>query len=252
VDLAEASGATYVGASEAGPAHVLVVADSGNRGELVAIDAEDGLVVGRGRLPLDPAVSDDLEGFSRIDDRYVALTSGGRVFEFGRKGLMEFVAAAKPYAIGKIGAKDDLICQSAMATNCGRNWEGLCLRATTPAKGECAGFAASNRDGELVCLVREDGRLRADPARVIAITRGEALTGCAIVGDVVYAGTNLFDAARVYRVTGFDRPGKVEVEPLGSLGSGFPEAIAASPTGDIYRFSDLAARPSSMDRFGCR
>jgi hypothetical protein len=234
------------------PAHVVVVADSGHQGGFAILDATSGDELGRGQLPLDRAVSDDLEGFAQQGEAYVALTSGGRVFEFRRQGLAAFARAAAPYPLAEVGATDDLVCRSPMATNCGRNWEGLCLRARAPASGACVGFAAAKRDGQLVCLVRERGKLRADPSRVIPITRREALTGCAIVGEVLYAGTNLLDASRVYRVTGFDRPARAEVVSLGSLGSGFPEAIAAGPAGQLYRFSDLGSAPSSMDRFTCR
>src|SRR5690606_8427586 len=135
---------------------------------------------------------------------------------------------------------------------CGRNWEGLCLLPRVPAAGQCAGFAASKRDGQLVCLVWQDDRLAADPTRVIPVTHGEALSGCTIAGDRLFAGTNLVDTSKVYRVTGCAAPATAKVEVVGRLGSGFPEAIAATTDGALYRFSDTSVRPSAMDRYLCR
>jgi hypothetical protein len=249
VDLAEASGAHHVAASGDTPAHVVVVGDSGTAGAFVVVDAESGAELGRGNLPLDRDASDDLEGFSRSGERYVALTSGGRARHFRRTALDRFELVAKSYPIAE--PDGDLACRSGRETNCGRNWEGLCLLPQPPAAGACAGFAASKRDGELVCLIWQGDRLRADPARTIAVTGKEALTGCAIDGDVLFAGSNLFGASMTYRVTGFADPAAATVTPIAPLGTGFPEAIAAAD-GVIYRFSDLATRPSAMDRFRCR
>jgi hypothetical protein len=251
VDLAEASGAVHVGAAGGVPAHVVVVADSGNAGAFAVIDARDGSELGRGALPLDRLASDDHEGFARAGDVWVALTSSGRARYYQRRGLIGFVLERRAQPIGPIDG--DLVCREGRSINCGRNWEGLCLRDPPPtSQGACAGFAASKRDGELVCLYWRDGVLRADPTRAIAVAGREALTGCAFGdADTVYAGTNLFGGSMVYRVTGVDDPERARVEPLGRLGSGFPEAIAAAPGGILFRFSDMNGRPSLMDRFTC-
>ena len=51
-----------------------------------------------------------------------------------------------------------MVC-GATATNCGRNYEGLCL-APAGAGGACVGFAASKADGHLYCVTTaDDGRL---------------------------------------------------------------------------------------------
>jgi hypothetical protein len=253
VDLPEASGATYLPATDDSPAALLVVGDSQTLGAFALVDADTGATLARGQLPLDRGASDDLEGLARVGDDIYGLTSSGYLRRFRRVAADRFELEEKAYPLGSAGT-DGVVCAKGRAGNCGRNWEGLCLRDPPPDGDTCAGFAASRRDGQLMCLVRDSGgHYRADPSRTIDVTGRESLAGCAYQhGDTLLAGSNLLDAARVYRVTGTDDPATAQVTSLGPLGVGFPEAIATGPDGSVYRFSDLGSAPSLMSRVRCR
>ncbi|MBC7975611.1 MAG: PQQ-like beta-propeller repeat protein, partial [Myxococcales bacterium] len=121
--------------------------------------------------------------------------------------------------------------------------------AATPAP--CVGFAASKADGQLYCLTDEAGKLVVHRDQAIGITGPNALADCAFSDDgTLWTGNNMFDLGRVYRITGWDTPATAKVEPVGSLGVGFPELIAAR--GDIvYRMSDMGGAPSLMARYRC-
>lgn len=249
IDVPEASGAAWVGASFGLPAHVVVVGDSGTRGAFAIIDADTGAGLAKGRLPLDRAASDDLEGLGRIGDTYYALTSGGHMRHFRRTGATRFELAAPAYPL--TGAT----CDSPQRTNCGRDFEGLCLADPPPQTG-CAGFAASRRDGDLVCLVRgSGGRLRPDLAKLIHVAPRRALAGCDIAppgdGQTLYAVTNFFGGNALYRVRTWADPARATVEQMSSVGIGFIESVAAAPGGTIYRFSDTGTPTSAMAKYSC-
>jgi hypothetical protein len=147
-----------------------------------------------------------------------------------------------------------MVC-GAMVTNCGRNYEGLCIvdDAHRPA-GEhaCIGFAAAKADGKLYCLSEEGGKLVAHHDRSIAITRPGALADCAFGDDgSLWAGSNLFDLATVYEVTGWADPATAKVSSLAAIGVGFPETLAVR--GDtFYRMSDTGGSPSLMAKYRCK
>ena len=255
IDLAEASGADWVPAEGARPAHILVVGDSGNRGAYAAVDATSGAVLARGRLPLDGRASDDLEGLAAVGDDVYAITSSGWMRRWRRVADdWGFELADPAYPLAPRGDAAGLTCD---VVNCGKNFEGLCLRKDAVESGACAGFAAAKADGRLYCLVRADdvaGRLRLDPARTIAVSPPETLTSCDFAPDsgLLWAGTNAFDGAMVYQIHGWRDPGTAVVEAVDRLGSGFPESMAVSPDGIVFRFSDTGGAPSSQDRYRCK
>lgn len=248
IGVAEASSAVWVEASFGLPAHVVVVGDSGTRGAFAIVDAGSGAGLGTGRLPLDAGVSDDIEGLSRIGDVYYALTSGGYMRHFRRTGATRFELTVKAYELAGVS------CDSPRKTNCGRDFEGLCLGDPLPQSG-CAGFAASRRDGDLVCLVASGGRLRADPARTIRVAMRRALSGCDIApaadGQALYAATNMFGGNTLVRVHGWRDPATARIERLAGSGIGFIEAVAVAPGGIVYRFSDTATPTSGMGKYSC-
>lgn len=247
IALPEASGAIYLPGP---PATVLVVADSGNRGQWAELGAADGAVVAHGRLPLDGGASDDLEGLSVLGGRFYGLTSSGYLREWERAdGGFRQVQDAYPIAPPGEGSPP-LSCKQAGKVNCGANFEGLCL-ADAPA-GSCVGWAAAKANGTLYCLVRTDaGRLRADRSRAVKIAAHGLVSGCSILpGGDLLVGTNLFGGNAVYRVTGAGGA-KPRIRLVDRLGPGFGEAIAASPDGVVYRFSDTGGSPSMMARYQC-
>lgn len=250
VDLPEASGAAWVPASFGLPAHIVLVADSGNHGAFAAIDARSGSLLVRGALPLDGSASDDLEGLSRIGTTYFGLTSAGSVLAWRRSGADRFQLIGPAYPLADASGHA-LGCEDPRRSNCGRNFEGLCLADPPPASG-CIGFAAAKHDGQLICLTIGAGEhLVADPARTIDVARPHALSGCSIAGDLLYTGNNVFGGNQVVRINGWTTPARAETHSLGSLGPGFCEAIAASPTGAISRFSDTGGAPSLMAKYSC-
>jgi hypothetical protein len=248
IPLAEASGAVYV-ATE--PAHLLVIADSGNRGAYVEIDPDRGEVLARGALPLDDGASDDLEGLALVGDTYYAITSSGWMRHYQRAGD-GYRLEVEAYPVAEPGGDPPLVCATGKQGNCARNYEGLCLSAGE-SSGACAGFAVSKTDGALYCLVRAGDRLRLDAEQRIDVALGEVLSGCSFAPDgSLWVGANLFGGRAVYRITGHDDPAAARVEEIGTLGPGFPEAIVAGPDGALWRFSDTNAAPSLVERFDCR
>ena len=250
VNLPEASGATWVPASFGLPAHIVLVADSGNHGAFAVIDAGSGALLVRGVLPLDPGASDDLEGLSRIGTTYFGLTSAGSVLAWRRTGKAHFQLIGPAYPLAD-PAGHPLGCDTPRRSNCGRNFEGLCLAEPPPASG-CIGFAAAKHDGQLICLTIGAGEhLVADPARTIEVARPHALSGCTIAGDLLYTGNNVFGGNAVVRISGWSTPARAQQISLGALGPGFSEAIAVDPAGAITRFSDTGGAPSLMAKYSC-
>jgi hypothetical protein len=246
IDLREASGAAWVPASHGLPDHIIVVGDSGTQGAFAVIDAASGVNLGAGRLPLGVGVRDDLEGFTHHRDRFHALASNGYLRDYRRSGAFAFELIGEPYPI-----HPDLVCGPGQA-NCRYDFEGLCL-APGPGEG-CAGYAASRKRGVLVCVTaRADGRLVADPSRVLRVSFPQLLSGCDIDpdGDLLYAGNNGLGNNAVVRVHGWREPGTARLEPLGPAGAGFGEAIAVGPGGAVYRFSDTGRAPSLMSALSC-
>ncbi|HTE50589.1 MAG TPA: hypothetical protein VK698_06960 [Kofleriaceae bacterium] len=249
LDLPEASGAVWVEPSFGLPAHLIVVSDSGNHGAFAVVDAKSGAELGSGQLPLERGVSDDLEGLARAGGVYYALTSGGYMRHFRRTGAARFELAVPAYALP--GAS----CDSPRRGNCGRDLEGLCLADPLPATG-CAGFAASRRDGELVCLqVGAGGRLRPEPSQTIRFALPMTLSDCniapAAAGGALHAATNGFGGNTLLLVHGWHDPATARVEIVPGHATGFIEAVAAGPGGAIYRFSDNGGPASPMFADSC-
>jgi hypothetical protein len=245
----EASGAAWIDVD--GKPALLVVGDSGNHGAYGIVDPETGETGETGRLPLSDAVSDDIEGVSARGDRIAGLTSSGWVLTW-RRHPGGFDLIEPPYPLGPVDAPQAMACRG-RRINCGRNYEGLCL-APAPRPGSpggCVGFAASKADGALYCLTEEAGALVAHADRAIRVVGHEALSDCAFGDDgTLWAGSNLFDLSRVYRIARWDDPAAAQVERIGSLPVGFPEVIAVR--GDVvYRMSDMGGSPSLMARFRC-
>jgi hypothetical protein len=254
----EASGAAWLTID--GKLALVVNSDSGHEGAYAVIDPESGETRERGSLPLGDA-GDDVEGLAGRDDKLYGLTSSGWMRVWGRRDK-GFALVDGPYPIAEVDlsekvkgkpSRSDAMACGARTVNCGRNYEGLCLIDRAHAAGACVGFAASKQDGALYCLTEQAGRFAVDRERSIAITDHAKLADCAFGDDGrLWAGSNFLDAARVYRIDGWSDPQSASVTQIGSLGIGFPEAIAAR--GDvIYRLSDTGGElPSLMMKFRCR
>jgi hypothetical protein len=244
----EASAAAWLGSDR-----LVVVGDSGNHGAYVIVDADTGTTIEQGQLPLGDS-SDDLEGFSEHDGLFYGVISAGWIYAWKRAGS-GFELVDGPYALGPVdlpatkNAKkppktDGMVCD-VHGTNCGRNYEGLCL-AKSRNPGGCDGYVASKSDGHLYCVafdaahhlvVRRDGAIYVDePARLADCTYDDAGT--------LWAADNTFGLAQVFRIDGGS------AVPFAKLGPGFPEVIAVRD--DVfYRMSDLGGAPSLMAKFRC-
>ena len=146
-----------------------------------------------------------------------------------------------------------MVC-GAHATNCGRNYEGLCLAPHPPTDPlACTGFAASKADGHLYCVTADgDSKLVIHHDRAIEIARPGVIADCAFGDDeTLYVGSNLFDMSRVYTVAGWTDPKTAKVSELAEIGVGFPEVVAARAD-IIYRMSDTGGAPSLMAKFRCK
>ncbi len=247
IDIAEASGATWMADGT-----LLVIGDSGTNGAFLRLSAETGVILSRGNLPLDDGASDDLEGLSRIGDNVYALTSSGYIREWVAKGD-KFKLTQKSYRLAQ--AEDqDLACASGKSTNCGPNFEGLCLMPDPPASAPCVGFAASKALGQLICLQQQDdGRLSLVANHTISVARPKTLSGCHFDEEGrLWFGNNVFAASSVGYITGHERPKMAVITRVGALGLGFPEAIVVGPGSLVYRFSDTMGAPSLLDKYICR
>ena len=239
--LAEASGAAWL------DGQIVAVGDSGQHGAYAILDPETGKTLEQGKLPLgDPAsASDDLEGLAVMDGKLVGIASAGwiRVWARTAKG---FELVQGPYALGPVDLPnnkgigdrppkgDGMVCPIE-GTNCGRNYEGLCL-------GASAGYALSKADGHLYPVTRENGQLVVHREGAIEAGRPGIVADCSIdEAGGVWVGNNLFGINDVRRIGGPD---------LGALGAGFAEVVVAHE-GTIVRMSDTGGAPSLMGKFRC-
>ena len=284
----EASGAAWMMIE--GKLALVVISDSGNDGAYAIVDPETGITREQGKLPLREG-SDDLEGVDARDDKLYGLSSAGWIRVWKRAG-QGFELVDGPYPLGPIDLPkkggmgdrppkgDGMVCPLE-GTNCGRNYEGLCLvpRPTSgrdssatadsldPGSLPCTGFAASKADGHLYCLTEEkashelmvhrdrddvDGKGdQSSMHRAISISRPGVVADCAYSDDgSLWVGNNLFGMSEVYRVDHALDPEHAQVIEIAPLGVGFSETIAVR--GDIiYRMSDTGGSPSLMAKFRC-
>jgi len=239
----EASGAAWLTID--GALRLVVAGDSGNHGAYGVIDPDSGKTLEQGQLPLNGS-TDDIEGLAARGDRLFGITSPGWILEWERSGN-GFTLVAGPYALGPVdlppkGGMGDkppvgngMVCDGTRS-NCGRNYEGLCLTGH-------AGYVASKADGHLYPVTGDD-KLVVDSAGAIAVADPGHLADCAYDAGTLYVGNNLFGLSTVSRVV----DGKVL--PIASIGVGFPEVLAVR--GDVfYRMSDTGSTPSLMSKFRC-
>ncbi|HEY6459694.1 MAG TPA: hypothetical protein VIY73_06065 [Polyangiaceae bacterium] len=242
-----------------GKREILVVADSGRNGAAMAWSKAGGTRALT--LPLDAAASDDLEGMAWLADasgaRLYTLTSSGAVRVFVPDGKGGLRRSSDSYPIGPPPAS----CADLHAVNCGKNWEGLCLRSAT-AHARCAGYAASKTETSLACVVRDaSGRIAIDPQRPpikLALDRWSnrdgILSDCAFgapggpAEDVLLVTTNVYGGSQTYLVD--ESTGATEA--LDAQATASNEAIAVDHDGAFYGFLDDNQDLSDGVRYECR
>jgi hypothetical protein len=239
--LPEASGAAWL------DGQIVAIGDSGQHGAYAILDPATGKTIEQGKLPLgEPATaSDDLEGLAVQGGQLVGIASAGwiRVWARTAKG---FDLVQGPYALGPvdlpnnkgIGDKppkgDGMVCPIE-GTNCGRNYEGICL-------GKTGGYVLSKADGHLYPVTVEAKQLVVHKDGAVEVGKPGVVADCSIdeTGGV-WLGNNLFGMNDVRRLGGPD---------LGTLGAGFAEVLLVH--GDtVFRMSDTGGAPSLMGKFRC-
>src|SRR5208283_3986306 len=135
------------------------------------------------------------------------LTSSGAVRRFVPDGQGGLRRDQDAYPVGSAPHA----CSNLHDVNCGRNYEGLCLRPRTTS-ARCAGYAASRAPAELDCLVFDGDRLVADELRPpMRLGRGlvpaGALSDCAFgaasgpASATLLVTTNVYGVSSTYRVS---------------------------------------------------
>ena len=250
-DLAEASAAAEVEIVP-GKRELILVSDSGNKGAALLWPIGGG-AVRTIALALDGTASDDIEGISWARDaakvgHLYTLTSSGAVRRFTADGKGGLVRDHDAYRLGPPPAT----CVALQSANCGRNYEGLCLRSK---RARCAGYAASKDKSTLHCLVFESGRLVADPIKppITLPLRARALSDCAFgaeggpAEDVLVVTTNVYGNNASYIVD--EATG--ELTPIDVPGTFNNEAIALDHTGALYQMMDTNGEVSPGFRMEC-
>ena len=243
----EASAAAEV-ELRAGIREILVVSDSGRRG--ASMVWSPGAAAPRPiTLELDALASDDMEGMA-----WVAQTGGGHLYTLTSSGAVRryapdesgaFVRDRDAYRIGP----PPLSCPDLSAVNCGKNWEGLCLRSRGRTS-RCAGYVASKTETALYCVVYgSEGELTIDRSRApmhLALGRlfGKegVLSDCAFgaegpAEDVLLVTTNIYGGSATYAVD--ESTGRVA--PLDVSTTPSNEAIAVDSEGMLRGVVTLQA-----------
>jgi hypothetical protein len=234
-DLPEASAAAEVELTP-GVRELIVLADSGHNGDAMLWRIPRGPLRTL-KLSLDPSASDDLEGAAWRGGHLYTLTSSGGVRRFSPDSKGGLLRDQDAYALGARPAS----CPSLADGNCGRNYEGLCLRGAS-LPGLCAGYAASKTSGTLYCLAFLGDRLAIDQGRppLKLDLQNKALSDCAFGAEggpaqgTLLVTTNVYGGAATYIVGEADGA----LHPIDVQGTLTNEAIAVDKDGSLYQFMD--------------
>ncbi|MDX2091961.1 MAG: hypothetical protein SFX73_29125 [Kofleriaceae bacterium] len=255
--IPEASAAAWL--TIEGKPTLVVSSDSGNDGAYALIDPESGKTLEQGKLPLG-AAGPDIEGLATRGNRVFGLTSSGWLRAWERKG-QGFELVLGPNPLGAVDLPDKsfklgpppgtgMVC-GPKKSNCGRDYEGLCLVEPAQQKGPCVGFVAARADGHLYCLVDQNGTYVAKYEQRIQVAKPGALADCAFADDgSLWAGANMIGLSQVWRIDGWDAPKTARVVPFAKVGVGFAEVLAVRGE-DFYRMSDTGGAPSLLAKFHC-
>jgi hypothetical protein len=247
--LAEASAAVEMELSP-GKRAIVAFADSGNHGEAMMWPVSGGPLTPL-RLQLDTLASDDIEGAAWAGGHLFTLTSSGAVRRYTPSSAGEIILDRTAYPIGPA----PYVCASLHDGNCGKNYEGLCLRGTAKPS-RCAGFAASKADGALYCVVFRGDALVLDlikPPVQLALPR-HALSDCAFgspggpAEGVLVVTTNIYGGSTTYLVD--EATGALDSLDLAGLPNN--EAVAIDRDGALYQFMDGNTSVSPTYRATCR
>jgi hypothetical protein len=249
-DVPEGSAAAEV-ELRPGVRELLVVSDSGHHGAALARAIPNGPTRSL-TLPVDPKVSDDLEGIAWRGGHLYAIVSSGMVERFTPDGKGGLRRDGDAYPIGP----EPFVCHDIdpSESNCGKNYEGLCLRAESET-ARCAGYVASKREGWLGCVVFVGERLvldRIKPRLTLGLPKN-ALSDCAFgtaggpAAGVLLVTTNIFGGSTSYIV----HEGSGALAPIDVSGTLTNEAIAVDRDGALYQVMDDNGASSPVLRATC-
>jgi hypothetical protein len=245
VDLPEASAATEVELMP-GKRELLIVSDGHGKALAWAIPNGPGRKL---KLDLDDSASKDVEGITWHDGKLYTLTSSGAVRVFVPDGQGGLRAQGATYGIEGPSPS----CKNLKDSQCGMNYEGLCLRSPK-APGACAGYAAAKAHEQLICVQEIDGKLVTDPKRIFRIpgVHRKSVSDCAFGAQgpgeaALLVTTNLKSGSLTFLLD----------EASGALtkleipGTSSNEAIAVDHEGTLWIFADAHAKHSEALRFPC-
>jgi hypothetical protein len=262
LDVPEASSATEVELRK-GTRELLVVSDSDRKGAALAYALPSG-PARKLTLPLDPRVSDDVEGIAWWAGHLYAIVSTGYIERFtpagsdagdgkdarDAHGAGELARDVDAYALGPA----PFVAGWATPSDYPPDFEGLCLRPPASA-ARCAGYAASRAYGWLFCLVFDGERLRVSPdhPRLALNVPSKSLSDCAFgaadgpARDTLLVATNIRGGSTVYRVS--EESGALT--PIDVEGTLNDEAIAVDDEGRLYQLMDGNSAQSPAVRAAC-
>jgi hypothetical protein len=233
-----------------GKRELLVVSDSGNAGAAMAYDLTT-RTFRKLALPLDAAASDDIEGIAWRAGALYTITSSGavRAFHPDRSGAL--AASGASY---RLGPAPSWSCENLGEVNCGKNWEGLCLRASRPS-----GWVASKQENALYPVTLDaKGRLNLDASSSVPLRlelERHALSDCTFgPKDRLLVTTNVYGGAATYVV---DEASAAAGHPAALVrvadapGTMSNEAISVDHDGALYQFQDDNGPVSAALRATC-
>ena len=247
--LPEASAAVEI-EPHPGERAIVAFADSGNHGAAMIWPISPPGALRELHLELDRVASDDIEGAAWRDGHLYTLTSSGAVRRYTPDKNGELARDRAAYPLGPY----PYVCDTLWDGNCGKNYEGLCLRAAGK-HARCDGYAASKTDGALYCLVFHGDNLAIDAIKppIRLDVRQHALSDCAFgsaggpAEDVLLVTTNLYGGSSVYVVN----EGSGELSPIDVPGLPNNEGIAVDRDGALYEFMDGNTSVSPTYRAKC-
>lgn len=250
LSVPEASAAAEV-ELKPGVRELLVVSDSGRGGVALLLALPHGGSTRSITLPLDTPAVDDTEGIAWRSGALYTLTSSGGVRRFKSDGNGGLVRDQDLYRLGD----EPVACADLAAVNCGRNYEGLCLRPAGISH-PCAGYAASKAESKLYCLgIDGAGKLfaKTDVPPIALNFPADQLSDCAfgaeggVAAGVLVVTTNVFGLSRSYRVD--ETSGVTTRLPTKAVPN--LEAIALDKDGALFVMDDNSTTTSTASKATC-
>ncbi len=245
VDLPEASAAAEVELIP-GTRELLIVSDGHGRALAWTLPNGPGR---RLKLELDDAGSKDVEGITWHDGKLHTLTSSGAVRTFVPDGKGGLRREGPAYAI----EGNNMSCKTLQDSQCGMNYEGLCLRPS-PKPDACAGYAVAKERELLVCVRWVEGKIAVDPSRALRIAgvHRKSVSDCAFGAKGPGEGALVITTNRKSgSVTYLVDEATSALTKLEVPGTESNEAVSIDHDGTLWIFADAHEKNSEALRIHC-